>query len=77
MSQHNVAVNKSKCQSFGRCVALVPEAFRLDADRKVDLIETAEVADERVLKAARGCPYRAITITDNASGEQIFPPVRK
>ena len=77
MSQHRVDANKAKCQSFGRCVSLVPEAFKLDENRKVQLLDIDNVADERLVKAARGCPYRAITVSDGVTGEPIFPPARK
>ena len=77
MTQHRVVVNKVKCQSFGRCTALVPEAFGLDESRKVQLLDIEAVAGDQLVKAAKGCPYRAITVTDGETGEQIFPPVRK
>jgi hypothetical protein len=33
--------------------------------------------DEEVVKAARSCPYRAITVTVDATNEQVFPPLPK
>ena len=77
MTQHRVEVDKARCQSFGRCVGLVPEAFGLDENRKVQLLDVKGIAGERLVRAAKGCPYRAITVSDGETGEQIFPPVRK
>lgn len=77
MSQHRVDANKAKCQSFGRCAKLLPETFELDENRKVQLLNIEGVANEQLVRAAKGCPYRAITITDGETGEQLFPPVRK
>ena len=77
MSQYRVDVSKAKCQSFGRCAELLPETFELDENRKVQLLSIEGVADEQLVRAAKGCPYRAITVSDGETGEQIFPPARK
>jgi ferredoxin len=77
MTQHRVAVSKTKCQSFGRCVKLLPGTFGLDENRKVELLNIEGVAGEQLVRTAKGCPYRAITVTDGETGEQIFPPLRK
>ena len=61
MSQYRVDVSKAKCQSFGRCAKLLPETFELDENRKVQLLSIEGVADEQLVRAAKGCPYRAIT----------------
>jgi hypothetical protein len=51
--------------------------FALGDDRKVRLVDPAGAADEVILKAAKGCPYRVIAVVDQQSGTQIFPPPRK
>ena len=77
MTQHRVDASKTKCQSFGRCVKLLPETFGLDENRKVQLLNIEGVANEQLVRAAKGCPYRAIAITDVETGQQLFPPVRR
>ena len=77
MPQYRVDASKAKCQSFGRCAKLLPETFKLDENRKVQLLSIEGVADEQLVRAAKGCPYRAITVSDGETGEQIFPPARK
>ena len=76
MAKLNVTVDKSKCQGYGACVKLAPEVFRLNSDNKADPGDPAAAADEVVLKAARSCPYRAVTVIDAATGAQLIPRVR-
>ena len=54
-----------------------PEVFAFDADRKVSVIDPAGAPGETILKAAASCPYRVISVIDDESGTQLFPPVRK
>jgi len=77
MPQYRVDASKAKCQSFGRCTKLLPETFEFDENRKVQILSIEGVADERLLRAAKGCPYRAIAISDGETGEQVFPAARK
>jgi ferredoxin len=64
---------KDKCKTFGRCLKLAPESFVLDAQRKVDVVSPSATTAELLLKVAKSCPYRAIGLFDEATGEQIFP----
>jgi ferredoxin len=72
-----VTVNKVKCQSDRRCVAVAPAMFGIGADGKAQVIPGSQWGREIALQAARSCPYRAITVADADSGEQLFPPLRK
>ena len=76
MTKLNVAVDHGKCQGYGACVKIAPEVFRLNADNKADSGDPAAAPDEVVLKAARCCPYRAITVIDAETGAQLIPRVR-
>ena len=76
MTSVRIDINKRKCQAFGNCIARAPAVFRLSADKKAELIDPAGGPDETILQAAKSCPYRAITVS-NEHGEQIFPPLRK
>jgi ferredoxin len=64
---------KDKCKSYGRCLKLAPASFALDEQRKVDVLDHSDASAELLLKAAKGCPYRAIGLFDETTGEQIFP----
>jgi hypothetical protein len=50
--------------------------FRLNADNKAEPGDPSAAPDEFVLKAARCCPYRAVTVTNSETGEQLIPRVR-
>ena len=76
MTKLNVTVDHGKCQAYGACVKIAPEVFRLNADNKADSGDPAAAPDEVVLKAARCCPYRAITVKDAETDAQLIPRVR-
>jgi len=76
MAEYRIELTTAKCQSYGKCLALAPAVFAWDRGRKVRLADPGGAAAETVLKAAKLCPYRAITILDAASGEQVFPRPR-
>ena len=77
MARLRIEIAKSKCRSFGKCMSVAPEVFAFDDAKKVRVIEGGVAPDEIVAKAAKGCPYRVITLFDEETGEQVFPPVRK
>lgn len=72
-----VELNRDKCQAFHRCTVIAPAVFALDDDEKVELADPSGAPDDVILKAAKACPYRVITVIDQTTGEQLFPPVRK
>jgi len=77
MTKFRIELNQAKCQSYNKCVATAPGIFELDENRKVRLADNGEVTDDVVVKAARNCPYRVITVVDSETGEQIFPTRRR
>jgi ferredoxin len=62
-------IDESACAAHGDCEVIAPEIFRLDDVAVV----IGDGPDELVLEAARVCPSVAIRITDEQSGEQVFP----
>lgn len=77
MSRLRVSVNSGKCQAYGRCTAIAPAVFTPGPDGKSTVLQADAAPDETVVKAARSCPYRAITVTVDATNEQVFPPLPK
>ena len=77
MSRLRIETAKAKCRSFGKCMNVAPDVFAFGADRKVSVTNSAGAPDETILKAAASCPYRVISVIDDESGTQLFPPVRK
>ncbi len=71
-----IAVDSGKCQSHARCTVVAPAVFGLGADAKAEVLDPHGAEDALVLKAAKSCPYRAIAVSDETSGEQLWPVVR-
>jgi ferredoxin len=72
-----IAIDTSKCQTHQRCTVVAPAVFGLNADMKAEVLDSHGADDATVLKAAKSCPYRAITVTDEATNEQLWPRIVK
>ena len=77
MASLKVSVNKTRCISSGDCVETAPAVFQLDADEKSDVVNPGGAPDATILAAARSCPVKAITVVNEETGEQLFPPPKK
>jgi ferredoxin len=62
-------IDAGACSAHGDCAAVAPHVFAVE--------ETARVigrgGDEEILAAAEACPALAITVTDDETGEVVFP----
>lgn len=67
-----LCIDRSLCVGFGDCVDVAPEAFALDEENIVILVDPERVDRERLIKACDACPVDAITVWD-ANGEQLVP----
>ncbi|MCY3925815.1 MAG: ferredoxin [bacterium] len=66
-----VEIDQDECMSVGRCVADFPAGFAFDDDELATVLPSAaELSDSQLLRAARNCPSRAITVF-NAGGHQV------
>jgi molecular chaperone DnaJ len=70
---YRIEPKPQKCQSYGGCLAIAPKVFGWDRAHKVRLVDQAGAPEATILKAAKLCPYRAIALSDAATGEKIFP----
>ncbi len=62
-------IDELACAAHGDCALAAPEVFTVE-----DIaIVTGTGSDEAILKAAHGCPAGAIVVTDEQTGEQIYP----
>jgi ferredoxin len=78
-----VRVDWSSCMGASSCVELAPKVFRLDWSKKKSVFDPAplELLEEKptatdpnvVFSAAQSCPYHAIVLEDDETGERIFP----
>lgn len=73
-------VDNEICAGHGNCTAICPEVFELDDDGYAKVIvDVVPVQLEAAVRtAADQCPERAISITDDAPGDdQRIPPLTK
>lgn len=62
-------VDDAACSAHGDCADVAPEVFRIDDVAVV--VGTAD--DATILAAAEACPAVAISVIDDATGEQVYP----
>ncbi len=67
-----LCIDRSLCVGFGDCVEVAPEAFQLDEENIVILVDPDRVDRARLLEACDACPVDAITVWDE-NGEQLVP----
>ncbi|MGO9449931.1 MAG: ferredoxin [Candidatus Binataceae bacterium] len=72
-----ITVNKTRCISSGDCVETAPAVFQLDDNEKSDVVNATGAPDATIIAAARSCPVKAITVVNEETGEQLFPPPKK
>ena len=77
MTRLRIELNTDRCQSFAKCTTTAPAVFALGEERKVVILDKAGADDETIVKAAKSCPYRVISLFDDESGAPVFPPGRK
>jgi ferredoxin len=71
-----IEINREKCQAYKRCTVVAPAVFVLGDDAKVALADPGGAERDVILKAAKSCPYRVITVIDETTDEQLWPIVR-
>ena len=73
MGKYKVSVMRNKCIGAASCVAIAPKVFQLDKENKATVISQEGNTDDEKLLAAQSCPTAAIVVTDEETGEQIWP----
>ena len=83
-----VKVDQDLCVGAESCVTLAPEVFSLDRSQLgisfrgprwnteplgMKEVEAGTLDSDRIIRAAKSCPYKAITITDDKTGDEIVP----
>lgn len=77
MAKLLTTVNKARCVSSGDCVETAPGVFQLDEEGKSEVYNQTGASDAVIVAAARACPVKAITVVDQETGAQLFPPPKK
>jgi ferredoxin len=62
-------VDPLACSAHGDCAVIAPDVFRVDDTAVVVGTGPPDV----ILRAAEACPAVAVTVVDDATGEQVYP----
>jgi ferredoxin len=73
-SKYKIVVDKNACIGAAPCVAIAGGVFQLDEEGKAYVVDPNGADDETILMAAQSCPVKAISIFDQETGKQIYPP---
>lgn len=68
-----VRVDRELCKGAGSCVAIAPGVFQLDPTDKAYVIDMQGATDEIIWEAAESCPFDAIILEDDETGEWLYP----
>jgi len=77
-----VRLDHESCMGVGSCVKIAPKVFRLDEKElkssfisyaPLTIIDEKGASSNTVFSAAQSCPYKAIILEDESTGEQVFP----
>lgn len=62
----HVSIDRDKCQGYGNCVMEAPDAFDLDDDGLVTLLNAEEIdaTGHEVIGAVKSCPVHALRLND-------------
>jgi ferredoxin len=63
-------IDPDVCATIGECVEVAPQVFKI-ADDVATVIGTGP--DGLILEAAQLCPSGAIAVTDDTTGQRVFP----
>lgn len=73
IGKYKVKVVRDLCIGAASCIAVSPDTFLLDNEKKAVIKENSTDVPENILMAAQSCPTAAIIITNAETGEQVWP----
>lgn len=71
--RYTVQVIRDQCIGAASCVAVAPNTFKMDDENKAIVLAQKMDSDENLLLAAQSCPTAAVVVTDDETGEQVWP----
>ncbi len=73
IGKYKVKVLRGACIGAASCIAISPNVFELDNEKKAVIKNGATDSEQNILMAAEACPTKAIVIVDATTGVQIWP----
>ena len=68
-----IAVDRTKCEGYAKCIQATPKAFKLDAKMIAEVIDPNGDSEEKIVLAAKICPTKAISLEEEGTGKKIYP----
>ncbi len=68
-----IRVDRELCKGAGSCVVLAPQVFQMDDADKAVVIDVHGHDDDTIWRAAESCPFDAIILEDEETGEWLYP----
>ena len=68
-----IRVDRVLCKGAGSCVVAAPGVFQMDEAEKAVVIDQHGEDDETIWEAAESCPFDAIILEDESTGEWLYP----
>ena len=68
-----IAVDRTKCEGYAKCIQATPKVFKLDKTMIAEVIDPKGDSDEKILLAAKICPTKAISLEEEDTGKKIYP----
>ena len=72
MAKLKIVVDEDECIGDSLCCAEAPGTFEMEDDKAVVLSKVTD-DEETILAAAEACPVDAITVTNEETGEKLYP----
>ena len=73
MSNLAIKIDLGTCAAMGACQAIAPQVFHLGDRQKARVVDAAGAPIDEVLRAARCCPRKAITVIDQSTQARLYP----
>jgi len=68
-----IRIDRDLCRGVASCVANAPKVFQMDDEEKAIVIDIHGEPDDTIWKAAESCPFDAIILEDEETGEWLYP----
>jgi len=72
---YEIEIIRKSCVGDGACCDIAPYVFDMDDEACAIVLQPFLKAtpDEKILRAAQGCPVDAVILRDKATGNQVWP----